>query len=562
MSETNVKTPPWGSHPRSNDKDRLAKFVLESDVGILVSHLRDLLNDTTDAKYDANDRLVRRWIEKHEGEYLWLYELDKESQKHDKLVFAREELTELDPFTEFRDYSPHPIVADYKWSEENLIGISNDELLSQFPSLESILGIVYSEDCSSSDTVTPESSNSGDDDDDAEVYPPKEFVQNLLRNNIRFCQKQRVEIARQFMIHVDNTLEAIESGKLVGNQYVGYGKLFDRMSNSFDRAIRLGYRRGVHVTLTCSPDYHNSISETSKSFSSDRDSPRNLDKVIHYLGNHGDWAGAEQFSAVQNGRPHRVSMMEVMDNGMLHVHLVLFGACRSDLDINEDDLANYWSKKRQVGEQVSIDDVHLKNGDWIISDTGQNIETYLCKVPGLIDDIKNGKNAKYLTKQDEKHWTLGVLWAISGISQLIRRSSDLSNPVEKDVVDDCIPESVQDQSRSNSSETDSELEDRDKTSNSADEDSTSESEPEGSSTETERVPDWINTPLAGDSDSEAASQKAQGFVRRDFNQLTERDIWLMQVASDNCRKQGIVSRMLSRVLTWVWMIVRTVACAR
>ena len=525
MSELDVKTP-WDTHPRSHDKNQLAKFVLQHDGGIFVSYLRDLLHETTDAAYDADDRLVRRWIERYTGEYLWAYDLDKDSQKCDRLVFAREELTKLGPFTESREYSPYPTVASHRWREENLIGISNDELLSQFPALESILGIVYS-GCDPDETADSELNNSDEDD---ECLSPEDFVRGMLEDNMQLVQGQREEIARQFTMDVDVRLDKIASGKILGNQYVGYNTLFKKIYNASDRAERLGYRRAMHVVLTCSPHCHDSLEDMAETLgSSNNNSPRELDYVIQHLGRHGDWAGAEMFSSVRNGRLHRIGVIEIMDNGMFHVHFLLFGANRSDLDIGESELAEYWSKKREVGEQVRISDVHLNDDGWVISKTGRRIIPYLCKVPGMIKDIKDGESAYELTIQGKPHWKLGVLWATNGLSQLVLRAEDLKSPVDKDVVDDSVPSSVQ----------------------------------KDTAVETEQVPDWINTPVPDCRDtSEMATQNARDLTRKDFDRLTERDIWLMRVAPNNCRKQGTFSRVFSEILIRVWMIIRTATWIR
>jgi hypothetical protein len=185
------------------------------------------------------------------------------------------------------------------------------------------------------------------------------------------------------------------------------------------------YDNGCLVTLTTDPKMHDGLLDSWENISDA------FNRFMSFLST----------DSRLGYRPDYIAVLEPMENGLPHIHLVVFG---EPWLIDQRELSNYWA--RYQGKTVDIRRIRNRDGEWIqpgrsgaliadggdradagdeLDDEDMDAKAYLGKylkklLDGLDADADDLCNAD---AEETPAWKLGMHWATD--RQILRSSHDL-----------------------------------------------------------------------------------------------------------------------------------------
>jgi len=234
----------------------------------------------------------------------------------------------------------------------------------------------------------------GIDDERKREYLAEKFIEYLNETEGKKIV-QRNEITGQFRV-----LDYRHRFK------IGYaGKLKRNFKRVFKRAVRLGYRKGIFLTLTTDPSRFTSVFEAFESMS------KSFNGLM-------SWIGKEL-----GFRPPYVCVPEFTKKGYPHLHVVLFGVDW----IDGEKVKREWMRLGQ-GKIVKLERTEYRNGKWVSRgkkagnrDLTDYLAKYLDKDSKLLWIIEEESEKSYknggevdrdalMKRLNNAHFEIGLFW--------------------------------------------------------------------------------------------------------------------------------------------------------
>jgi len=142
------------------------------------------------------------------------------------------------------------------------------------------------------------------------------------------------------------------------------------------------------------------------------------------------------------GRPPAIIVREVTERGILHLHVVVFGVTKSDVD--QPKLGRYWSEKRDHGYITHHTDIERRQEQdgqrWVFADhadapteRGRYVRAYLGDMLCAFREVAEATPEGIHRGEGREWWKVALLWAcglpVVSISSTLRHESliDVSN---------------------------------------------------------------------------------------------------------------------------------------
>ena len=343
---------PWVDTPRATDKDDLAKYVGYHPEGLPLSKIvRDVFRQDT-ATADADYQLARRFYTRHaelfeittRGATTWVEPTPRMMQR----------INLIQQYANRKTTSKQPDAFD-----------TGEKLAENHPkdrasaALRSMMMVAESARQPLLDELRTEKSNLQD------RYQVFERVRGSGKSHLLLPYETRhTSAARAAKIRT------------------GFNTALSKAAESHDDAVMM--------TVTTDPKRHDSLSEAVDALRNNKSRLLSFLSTEYRLGY----------------RPQNLTTLEFSDNGLPHLHIVLFGVSWA---VSQETLSSKWSEYGQ-GEIVDIRRVRSRRGRWRFGDDADatSLRSYLGKAIDECLELAKSDPEEI----DESAWKQALYWAL------------------------------------------------------------------------------------------------------------------------------------------------------
>ena len=140
-----------------------------------------------------------------------------------------------------------------------------------------------------------------------------------------------------------------------------------------------------------------------------------------------------------------VVVREVTGRGVLHLHVVVFGVGKDEID--QSDLGRYWSKTRGHGYISDVAGIRCQSGEeghqWVLADhadapteQGRYVRAYLGEMLCKFKNVAEATPEEIHATEGRGWWKVSLMWAcglpVVSLSNCLHESPETSNTAPTD----------------------------------------------------------------------------------------------------------------------------------